>query len=421
MNTAKKLSIRLEAVGGDKVRQEFKNIGSDGQKAFQRITQVITPANDNLKVLDNTAKAFNNTLKQAASLAGAYLGLRGLTSTFKSIVGVNAEFERLSGSLKTVTGSAKAAKEAFTLIEDFATSTPFQLDEIVDSFIRLYRLDQIWAARGDTFNAVFDSKLTVYDALSRTCKVGRSVPYIQGGIVRFVRDEPKSIPVALFGPRNIVKNSLSIQYIMPSEDTADSVCVQYFSDRTWKNSEITGSFEGSTSDKTATVELFGCTDKNQALREAIYMALANRYRRRIVTFSTELEGLIPSYGDLISITHDMPHWGSGGEILSKNDMTLTLSEPVEFTEGQNHYLALRTRTGSLSGPYRVRAGSLPNEVILQETPDIEIETGTNSERTHFAFGTQDKWGTLARVTGIKPRSGKVEITAAIEDSRVHTN
>lgn len=137
MHTAKKLSIRLEAVGGDKVQQEFKNIDSDGQKAFQRITQVMTPANDNLKVLDNTAKAFNNTLKQTASLAGADLGLRGLTSAFKGIVGVNQEFERLSGSLKTVTGSAKAAKEAFTLIEDFATATPYQLDEIVDSFIRL--------------------------------------------------------------------------------------------------------------------------------------------------------------------------------------------------------------------------------------------------------------------------------------------
>ena len=285
----------------------------------------------------------------------------------------------------------------------------------------LYRLDQTWATRGDTFNGVFDSKLTVYDALSRVCKVGRSVPYIQGGIVRFVRDEPKTIPVALFGPRNIVKNSLSIQYIMPSEDTADSVCVQYFSDRTWKNSEITGTFAGSSSDKTATVELFGCTDKNQALREAVYMALANRYRRRIVSFSTELEGLIPSYGDLISITHDMPHWGTGGEVMSVNGRTLTLSEPVEFTEGQNHYLALRTQTGELAGPYRVTAGSLPNEVILQQTPSIEIETGTNSERTHFAFGTQDKWGTLARVTGIKPRSGKVEITAAVEDARVHAN
>lgn len=137
MGAAKKLSIRLEAVGGDKVRQEFKSIGTDGTKAFRQITNVITPANDNLKVINETAKTFNGVLKQAAGLAGAYLGLRGLTSTFKSIVGVNAEFERLSGSLKTVTGSAKAAKEAFSLIEDFATSTPYQLDEIVDSFIRL--------------------------------------------------------------------------------------------------------------------------------------------------------------------------------------------------------------------------------------------------------------------------------------------
>lgn len=137
MGAAKKLSIRLEAVGGDKVRQEFKSIGTDGTKAFRQITNLITPANDNLKVINETAKTFNGVLKQAAGLAGAYLGLRGLTSTFKSIVGVNAEFERLSGSLKTVTGSAKAAKEAFSLIEDFATSTPYQLDEIVDSFIRL--------------------------------------------------------------------------------------------------------------------------------------------------------------------------------------------------------------------------------------------------------------------------------------------
>lgn len=137
MSTAKKLSIKLKAVGGDKVRQEFKQLGTDGQQTFHRITQVITPANDNLRVLDNTAKSLNNTLKQATELAGAYLGLRGLTYTFKAIVGVNAEFERLSGSLKTVTGSAKAAKEAFTLIEDFATSTPYQLDEIVDFFIRL--------------------------------------------------------------------------------------------------------------------------------------------------------------------------------------------------------------------------------------------------------------------------------------------
>ena len=135
--TAKKLSIRLEAVGGDKVRQEFKTLGADGQKAFRQITQVIQPANDNLRALSDTAKTFNGILKQTAGLFGAYLGASGLVRTFKGIVSINKEFESLSGSLKTVTGSAEKARAAFTLIEDFATSTPYQLEEIVDSFIRL--------------------------------------------------------------------------------------------------------------------------------------------------------------------------------------------------------------------------------------------------------------------------------------------
>lgn len=149
--------------------------------------------------------------------------------------------------------------------------------------------------------------------------------------------------------------------------------------------------------------------------------LANRYRRRIVTFTTELEGLVPSYGDMIAITHDMAKWGQGGEVVEKNGLTLSLSEPVSFAEGQTHYVALRQKNGSLSGPYVVTAGSLKTEVILSEEPSMDILTGTDAERTHFAFGAADKWSVFARVTGIKPRSGKDEITAAVEDSRVHAN
>jgi len=35
-----------------------------------------------------------------------------------------------------------------------------------------------------------------------------------------------------------------------------------------------------------------------------------------VTFRTELEGLIPTYGDLVAISHDMPQWGTSGEVLA---------------------------------------------------------------------------------------------------------
>lgn len=140
MSAVKNLSIRLSAVGGDKVRQEFKNLGNDGDKAFRRITQVITPANDNLKALNATARSFNEVIRQGTALFGAYLGLQGLKNTFSAIFSANTSFEQLSGSLKTVTGSAKGAQEAFALIEKFAIDTPYQLNEIVDAFIRLKAL-----------------------------------------------------------------------------------------------------------------------------------------------------------------------------------------------------------------------------------------------------------------------------------------
>lgn len=137
---AKKLSIRLEAVGGDKVRREFKSLGTDGDRAFRQITQVITPANDNLKALNATARSFNEVIRQGTALFEAYLGFQGVKNTFSAIFNANNSFEQLSGSLKIVTGSANGAQEAFALIEKFAIDTPYQLNEIVEAFIRLKAL-----------------------------------------------------------------------------------------------------------------------------------------------------------------------------------------------------------------------------------------------------------------------------------------
>lgn len=140
MSAAKNLSIRLAAVGGDKVRQEFKTLGNDGQKAFRQITNVITPANDNLLRLSENTKIFNGILKQASYLAGAFLGFKGVSGTFGAIFEANKSFEQLSGSLKTVTGSIEGAEQAFALIEKFAINTPYQLIEIVEAFIQLKAL-----------------------------------------------------------------------------------------------------------------------------------------------------------------------------------------------------------------------------------------------------------------------------------------
>ncbi|TAN55761.1 MAG: hypothetical protein EPN26_04840 [Rhodospirillales bacterium] len=137
--------------------------------------------------------------------------------------------------------------------------------------------------------------VTVWEALTRIARCGRAAPILQGGAIRVVRDEPQTVPVAMFGPRNIVKNSLKIQYIMPSDDTADAVTVSYFSDRTWKPDEVTAKLPDSAAENPAKVSLFGCTAKEHALREGDFIAADNRYRRKMVSFRTELDGMIPTF------------------------------------------------------------------------------------------------------------------------------
>lgn len=289
----------------------------------------------------------------------------------------------------------------------------------------LAALDATLAARGDTFDGVFDTKTTVWDALTRIARCGRAVPILQGGIVRVVRDGPQSLPVAMFGPRNIVKGSFKVAYVMPSDDTADAVIVEYFNERTWKPAEVTVKLADSAAEKPATVSLFGCVTLAHATREGDYMAADNRYRRKMVTFRTELEGMIPTYGDLIAVTHDMPRWGQGGEVVDWDDAAevLTLSEPLEWTAGETHYIALRKRDGSLAGPYQCEAGAAADEVHLLEALTMTPYVGSAEERTYFTFGPGEKWSQLCRTLAVKPRNGgeQVEITAVAEDSRVHVN
>jgi predicted phage tail protein len=292
-------------------------------------------------------------------------------------------------------------------------------------------LDAVWQGRGDSFDAVFDSSTTVWDAFTRIARCGRALPIQQGGVVRIIRDAPQVLPVAMFGPRNIVKGSFKIKYVMPGDDTADAVTVEYFSSRTWKPDEVTTKLADSRGDNPAKVNLFGCTAKDHALREGLYIAANNRYRRRMITFRTELEGMIPTYGDLIAVTHDMPRWGQGGEVIdwratsSRPPWTgtvLTLSEPPVWTEGASHYIALRRRDGGLAGPFRVEPMTgMPMLVRLTEPLSVTPYTGGSEERTYFSFGPGKAWAQSARVLAIRPRAEQVEITAVAEDDRVHVN
>lgn len=286
----------------------------------------------------------------------------------------------------------------------------------------LLALDAIWASRQDEFCGRFDNAMTWWESVGKIAAAGRAKPYMQGGIVRVARDGPATIPVAMFSARNIKRGSFTLDYLLHTGDTADAVDVGYNDRNYWSPRRVRAKLPDSTAAKPAKVELFGVTDRAQAYREGMYQAASNRYRRRIAKFATEMEGFIPSFGDLITIQHDMPAWGQHAEAVAwdAGTRTLTLSEPPTWGAG-THYIGLRTKAGGVSGPYAVTAGATAYQVVLDADPTPAPYTGSDYERTHVVFGWADTWSQPARVVAVRPRGlYEVQIEAITEDPSVHT-
>jgi len=89
--------------------------------------------------LDNLKNKSKGTGEAMGLLKRAALAIFS-AQVIKSVVDTSVQFEKMNASLKTVTGSTDAAKVAFKNIEQFATETPYQLDQVVGAFIKLKAL-----------------------------------------------------------------------------------------------------------------------------------------------------------------------------------------------------------------------------------------------------------------------------------------
>lgn len=285
----------------------------------------------------------------------------------------------------------------------------------------LLALDAVWQARGDHCDGRFDQAVTWWEAVQSIARCGRARAYFQGGVLRVARDGPASVPVAMFGARAIVKDSLTIDLVMANERTADGVRISYYDETTWAPQRVTGALPGVTPVRPADQEVWGIIGRAHGLREAVYEAACNRYRRRVARFATEMEGFIPAYGDLIAVQTDMMGWGAHAEVTGWDAAArrLTLSEPIAVTGAT--VVALRRPDGSATDPIAVTAGATEYDVILAEAPDFTPVTGQDRERSHVAIGTVQTWAALAKVLSAVPRDlHHVEIEAVLDDPSVHT-
>ena len=103
----------------------------------------VNDVNIRLRAKDETANAFKSVkgslggLKNAVfSVQGAIAGIVG-GAVVGTIVNANKSFQSLQASLITFTGSAEAAAAQFEVLQQFASTTPFALEEVVGGFNKL--------------------------------------------------------------------------------------------------------------------------------------------------------------------------------------------------------------------------------------------------------------------------------------------
>lgn len=139
----------------------FELTGEDAAKRYE----------GTLKRLERTAERVGNAIGTGIKIAAA-AGAAGFALLTRSVIGVNAEFESYRATLETIEGSAGKAQQSLDWITQFAKTTPYDVAQVTEAFIRLkaYGIDPMaedtLRILGDTASAMGKPMMQAVEALA---------------------------------------------------------------------------------------------------------------------------------------------------------------------------------------------------------------------------------------------------------------
>lgn len=169
--------------------------------------------------VDQTKAAFNSVSRSLGGLRSAVFSVQGAIAgviggaAIKGVVDINASFQQLQASLVTFTGSQEAANKQFEILRQFASKTPFSLQEVVGGFNILVArginptvasfeaFGNIAAGTGKTLNqfveAVADAAVGEFERLKefgiKASVEGDKVKMTFGGVTQTIAKDSESI------------------------------------------------------------------------------------------------------------------------------------------------------------------------------------------------------------------------------------
>lgn len=131
----------------DDLAKDMLEAAKNGERLSNELRKAAQAAGQNAAAAEKAGQAwgvFKSGILAGVGFAAATVGVAGVTAALGAlrdgiteVVRVGARFESLQKQLETLYGSAAAGEKAMAWIKDFSKTTPFELDAVTESFVKL--------------------------------------------------------------------------------------------------------------------------------------------------------------------------------------------------------------------------------------------------------------------------------------------
>lgn len=232
-----------------------------------------------------------------------------------------------------------------------------------------------------------DYKATMQDIISTIADAIFCTPYRKGPDILLDFERPRIGPEMVFTHRS--KTTASEKWTRTFNDPSiyDSLTFSYIDPDTNVKETITIPEDGGVN--TETYDSKGIRNYQQAYWAAHRRFQKNSLKKVSVSFTATEEGILVLPGRAISVVKGSRMAPQDGYVIAVNGLTLTLSQPVTFTQGDDHSLILKRRDGFVQS-VAVAPGDSDRQVVMTSAPQEAIYTGNSELKTEFSFGNEQR-------------------------------
>lgn len=255
------------------------------------------------------------------------------------------------------------------------------------------------------FGYDFDDTQVAYDDMyTIITNVVNCIPYVQNGIYDAFFEGRQDTSTMQITHRNKLPDSETVDEIFDTK--YDGVELTYRNRETGIDEVIYIPSDGSSTNPER-LELPGCTTELQAYRRALRLYYKQTYQVKNVQFDVDEFGRMIVPGQRIDSpdgTRFVYHTGNidgyriyDGEVVEVNGLSVELSEPVVFTDGEDHYIQFTNVTGENSELILCTPGSDEFEIVLSQLPADGLYDGYDRDKTKFTFCSEQVRESIALI------------------------